>query len=502
MSYPAPFNCEPEEIEFLSDILEDLEAVIGDTGARAAQATQLKAVKSVLSEALERHRLGGDGNGLDESQNLSQRECAVGDSSHSVNGSSGEEWEFERLCKWILNQVQAAGLECQGIINKLQARCGTADAATAKGNPIQARQYNNPLGEAVESHSNSCYISLLPVEVLEQIFWLAASPHIWVQAPLVLSHINSYFRGIVLDTPSLWVALDESLSLPILKLYAAHSRNEPLDIFTKIDHILSAIMTADWIDFLNMESGRIRQMAIATSISGNLTMWTKALEPLIFTSLTRLTVHSMDSTDDVSTSPIWACFPRLRDLCLEGCWSPGWVGYHDQFPQSLRSLRLTKIFEVFRSNLLEALSGVWDLVRLAMDDFDLQLYERNRPVTTQVTLTSLEELEFANVPVDDMNEISQLVATPNLSSLSITSPRPSDEIANFAFLATFTAKHPHLSSLSIFGFNLESQELEMMLHKLPNLTQLHMHASELTDNHAAFLENKTTLFPRLTLIVS
>ncbi|KAG8913974.1 hypothetical protein FRC01_004288 [Tulasnella sp. 417] len=503
MSGPMVSNCDPDEVKFLYDVLDNLKAVIEDTTGDQSTRTELKEMESVLSDALERLQWSSDGKGLHESQNLSEREGDIRDSHQSANGPRGEEWNFERLCKRILNQVQATGLECQAIIRKLEARCGIADAVTANGTAIQARPYNSPLGKEAESRFNSCYISLLPVEVLQQIFRSVASPHNWVQAPLVLSHVNSYFRAIFLDTPSLWVALDESLSFPLLNLYVARSKSEPLDILTRIDRLFdeSAGLEDRWIHFLKTESSRVGQMKMASCIPDNLTEWGRRLRPLVFTSVAELTVCSMDSTDDVSACPIWVCFPLLRQLSIERGWCLGWVGHDDPFPPSLRSLTFTKISEVYPSTLLEALGGVLDLVRLVLEDFALNPDDiEGRPAPSPVTLTCLEELELKNVTVADIEAISLLVATPNLSSLSITIPDSSD--GGLDFLTTFTAKHPRLSSLGIFGLKLVSQELEMMLHKLPNLTHLHIHGADLTEDHAAFLKSETTPFPRLSLIVS
>ncbi|KIO26969.1 hypothetical protein M407DRAFT_233902 [Tulasnella calospora MUT 4182] len=310
----------------------------------------MNAVKSVLSEVLERYRWRSDDMGADESQSPSERQCAVGDSDHNAGGPGKEEWDFERLCKWILGQVQAAGLKdekCRAIVDKLEARCGLADAVTAKETSSQARFDN----------------------------------------------------------------------------------------------------TDDWFDFLCRESSRIGRMTMTSDTPRPVTAWGKRISQITFMHLTRLAISAIEDTITGVICPKWACLPGLQDLWLDGC------------------------------------CGVLGLVCLVMEDIALDPDEIVPPTTSPVTLGCLEKLEFSNVPVADMHVISRFIATPNLSSLSIRSLGPSDGIADF--LATTTAENPQLSSLCILGFNLESQELEMVLHNLVNLTHLHLRASDLTSRRTS-----------------
>ncbi|KIO26968.1 hypothetical protein M407DRAFT_23793 [Tulasnella calospora MUT 4182] len=419
-------NCHADGVKFLFDILEDVKAVLEEESPRSTEMIELNAVKSVLSEALERYRWRSDDTGADESQNPAEGGSDAGDSDHNTGGRGKEEWDFERLCKWydrniaffqavslfrlngspfrILGQVQATGLEdekCQTIIDRLEARCGLADAATAKGTSSQARPDNSSMSKAVEGLCNCCQISLLPVELLQHVFRLASPPHIWIRAPLILSHVNSHFRTIVLDTPSLWIAVDDSLSFPILELYVARSRNKPLDIVTRVDHIYheSDRSEDNWIEFLNMGSSRVGQMTIAGYNPQFITKWAQRLKGLIFTSLTKMTVCVMKHDTSGAACPIWASFPCLRDLSIEGCWSLGWVGPRDPFPQTLRSLRLTRAHDISPETLIEALCGVLGLVSLSVEDCALDPDEPVPPTTSRVTLDFLEKLEFEDVKV-------------------------------------------------------------------------------------------------------
>ncbi|KAG8913975.1 hypothetical protein FRC01_004289 [Tulasnella sp. 417] len=288
----------------------------------------------------------------------------------------------------------------------------------------------------------------------------------------------------------------------MLRLYGTRSKNAPLDVFTRVDGIYdeSTSKKDDWFEFLKLESSRVGTMTVAGDTPKHIANWVEHLEQSTFTSLAKLAFRNLEKAEAEIRCPIWASFPCLQDLWIEGCWCRGWVGPRDPFPPTLRSLKLTNISDVYYDDLIEALGGVLGLVSLAIEDFALDTDVSVPPNANRVTLDFLEELELTNVAVADIRAISLLVATPSLSSLSITSPSPSD--GDHSFLTTFTAQHPQLSSLGIIGLKLESQELEMILHKLPNLNHLHIRSSDLAGDHVTFLEGETTPFPQLSLIVS
>ncbi|KIO26967.1 hypothetical protein M407DRAFT_23792 [Tulasnella calospora MUT 4182] len=497
-------NCDPDEVKFLFGVLQDIKGILGDAGPRSTtKMMEMNAVKDVLNKALKIHRLSSDDAVTCESQNPSGSECDVGDLNHNKDAPGGEQWKFERLCKWILSQLQANGLEeteqCRGIIEKLEARCGLADQQPAKGIPHKARPCTTPLDDAPKGAHNPSPIFTLPDELLQHIFRLAALFHFWVRAPLVLSHVNSDFRSIVLNTPSLWTAIDESLPLKMRKLYIARARDVPLDVLTRLDYQdqESTGQDEDWLNFLGKKSSRIGQMTVAGDNPRGISEWGRHVKGVIFTSLTTLAICVMNDQCNIAACPKWASFPRLRDLWIRGYWCRGWVGRRDPFPPTLRCLRLSKVISVSVPVLLKALDGIRGLLSLAMEDFSLDLEEHYPPLTDGVTLAVLEKLEFRNVPVTDMISISLSVSTPNLSSLSLMSSGPSNRITNF--LAPFTAEHPQISSLRLLGFNLELQELKVVLHNLASLTHLHVRASSLTDNDLAILK-KGNLLPRFAQI--
>ncbi|KAG8891172.1 hypothetical protein FRC01_014861, partial [Tulasnella sp. 417] len=238
----ALVNCDPDGIAFLFEILKDVEDVLAEVGSTSNKMTEINMVKAVLSGALERHGRSGHGRSTYESLDPPERECgATGDSDRSNDGSRVEEWDFDGLCKWILDKVQENDLEknekCRRIIAKLEARSKMVDPKTTKTPSSQSQRDEFFQGEATHHDHSQSPISLLPVEILQHIFWLAASPHLWIRAPLVLSLVNSHFRTIVLDTPSLWTTIDDSLPRPILQLYCARSKKEPLDVLTRADRL-------------------------------------------------------------------------------------------------------------------------------------------------------------------------------------------------------------------------------------------------------------------------
>ncbi|KIO15508.1 hypothetical protein M407DRAFT_211056, partial [Tulasnella calospora MUT 4182] len=380
-------NCNPEGITFLSDVLQSVNDILGDAGLPSTKLTEMNSVKSLLSKALEMHRRSVD----DEPQNPSERECSARDSEHINEKNRVEEWEFGRLCKWILHQIQASDLEengkCREIIDMLEARYKLTDPKTAKCASTQAQQEDTP---QVGSHPD---------------------------------------------------------------------------------------FLSDWASQIDRDDERF-----------------------MFTSLTKLALRVINGNHDRTLCPTWVNFPSLRELWIQGCWSRGWVGPGDPFPPTLQRLRLSKVSPVYLAVLLNALDGVLGLVDLVMEDFALDPGELFVPETgSRVTLDFLEELEFVNFSIADINIISRYVSTPNLSTLSITSSGPSDGIADF--LLPFSDHHPQLSSLCILGFNLELGGLKQALHNLINLTHLRICAFGLTDDDLALLK-EGTLFPRLTVVIS
>ncbi|KAG8900019.1 hypothetical protein FRC01_010285 [Tulasnella sp. 417] len=495
----ALVNCDPDGIGFLFEILKDVEDVLAEVGSTSNKMREINMVKAVLSGALERHGRSGHGRSTYESLDPPERECgATGDSDRSNGGSRVEEWDFDRLCKWILNQVQENGLEknenCRRIIAKLETRCEIVDPKTTMAPSSQSQRDEVSQGEATQEDHSQSPISLLPVEILQHIFWLAASPHLWIRAPLVLSLVNSHFRTIVLDTPSLWTTIDDSLPRPILQLYWARSKKEPLDVLTRADRLPkgSTCSHNDWLDFLNMESARIVHMAIAGNDPGILKDWGLRIrrdEGWIFKSLTKLAIRLINGAHDRTLCPRWDPFPNLRELWIQGCWCRGWVGPDDPFPPTLRQLRLSNTRGVSLSILIDALEGVLGLVGLAIEDISLDSDEvvdlLGSP--SRVTLEFLEKLEFADVSFGDIRDILRYVSTPNLSSFSITTSGPSVEITEF--LEDLAVGHPRLSFLRIVGFNVDWGRLKGSLHSLATLTHLDIRTSDLSNDGLALLKD-------------
>ncbi|KAG9044009.1 hypothetical protein FS837_008880 [Tulasnella sp. UAMH 9824] len=472
-------KCDPDEVKLLFDVLEDIKGSLEDAGPRSTKMPEMNTIKDVLNKTLESYQWSGDGAVTRGSQGPSGSECDAGEVKHHMDGLGEEQWEFERLCRW----------------------CGLADMKPATGTSGEAGASDIPLAETTQGLRNSRSIFILPDELLQHIFRLAARSRIWVRAPLVLSHVNSDFRSIVLNTPSLWTYIDESLSLQMRDLYIARSKDLPLDVLTRLDRREQESSGSDgeWIDFLEDESSRIGQITVVGNDPGRILAWGRQVKGIVFTSLTKLAVCLSNDQNSIAACPKWACFPHLQDLWIRGYWCRGWVGKGDPFPPDLRRLSLSKVTAVSTPVLLKALDGVPGLLSLTMEDLYLDLEEQYPPLMGGVTLASLEKLEFTNVPVTDMSSISLSVSTPNLSSLSLIYSGSSNRIIDF--LAPFTAEHPQISSLRLLGFNLGLQELKVVLRNLANLVHIRVSASSLTDNDLTLLK-KGNLLPRFTQISS
>lgn len=95
-----PLYYDPDDIRFLSTILEDVKAILGDADTRSIEMKGMNSVKIILDEALGGYRdKSRDDTSADESWNATDLEC-VGDLEDNNDETWTEEWEFRKLCKW------------------------------------------------------------------------------------------------------------------------------------------------------------------------------------------------------------------------------------------------------------------------------------------------------------------------------------------------------------------------------------------------------------------
>ncbi|KAG8948648.1 hypothetical protein FRC04_009412 [Tulasnella sp. 424] len=504
----ALLHCDLDDIKFLCTIFDDVNDVLGDAGTRSIEMKGLGTVRSILNEVLAGHRCQSrDDTSVGESQNPSDLECGEDSAEDDHDESWTEEWEFGKLCKWILDQAQAYCLEgdeeCGHIVEKLKSRI--TDLETENDPFGQARREEAPRSEETESAHDSCPISLLPVELLQHIFRLITPPRHRVRTPLELSHVNSHFRTIALSTPSLWTVLDDSLAIPLLELYAARSGNEPLDMTVRPDYLFSKYKRSvpDWFRFLFTESARFERVTVVGYSPHRISTWgrwingTLGIKEITFPSLAKLVISLGTSIHNRVVCPRWALSPFLRELWIEGCWCSGWIALEDPFHPTLRYLRLSRVSDVPLMMLLQAVGGVLGLVGLALEHFSLSSQETAPPLSNRVTLAFLEKLEFERLRAADMSTISRYLSTPNLSSLSITCPQLSSGTTDF--LTPFTLAHPQISSLRILDCRLTPNEWVMALRNLDNLANLHVRASGLADRDFSTLAEGIVV-PRLSHI--
>lgn len=93
--------CDPDDIRFLSTILEDVKAISGDADTRSIKKKGMNTVKTILDEALGGYRdeRRQDDISSDELRNATDLECG-GDLEDVNDETWTEEWEFVKLCKW------------------------------------------------------------------------------------------------------------------------------------------------------------------------------------------------------------------------------------------------------------------------------------------------------------------------------------------------------------------------------------------------------------------
>ncbi|KAG8931824.1 hypothetical protein FRC00_000605 [Tulasnella sp. 408] len=336
-------------------------------------------------------------------------------------------------------------------------------------------------------------ISLLPTELLCKIFEYVCSPHSLAPfSPLTLSHVDSSFRSIVLDTPSLWSTIDDNFPPPIAKLYLERSLPAPLDIRVgssgssavengKVDQLfqylkphahrvkaLKIVMTG-WEPIIRMEelmNGDIRFNGLEKLEFGCCENWHPTARPLMF---------ELDEPDS------------LRELHLWGYELNQWV---DRFPTALRLLHLTDAVVRFEE-LLVALAHSPGLGVLVLDDCNLL-----EDAEIFMTAGGLVELRFIMIDPGQMDRFVSFIKMPALTSLSVaanTAPVSND------FLVNLLKSSKEILSVEICDYGLTADDWLSIFKHLANLTHLRVRASYSADEDLQALTMTQTL-PNLTSI--
>lgn len=110
---------------------------------------------------------------------------------------------------------------------------------------VDAEAIDGPTTSAVHHHHHASHISILPPEILSEIFIHCLPADRFpvpscTEAPLLLTHVSQSWRDLALSIPDLWSALhinykDPSEDIPAAELWLSRSGKRPLSLSLAID---------------------------------------------------------------------------------------------------------------------------------------------------------------------------------------------------------------------------------------------------------------------------
>ncbi|KAG8948651.1 hypothetical protein FRC04_009415 [Tulasnella sp. 424] len=483
------WGASPTDMELLSSLLEDLKDLKLEF---SKERKVVVAAQSIISDVL-RNDLG---NPMEERAD-------------DEDASWGEDWGPDELFEWILDIVRGYVPQSEKrdhIVLGLENRLASASASpwlsqeSDSGYDLSGSPSASGPGSGATPGSPSTPrpppISLLPVELLQEVFELAClgqttSP----LTPFHISRVNTYFRSIALEMKPIWTCIDDVLPIPIANLYLDRSGDCPLNfrIGAGYPRDRSRTFTENWLHILAKHCNRVQVLEVETSDIVMMREWAALQDEYhcCFRSLRKFNyiLHKRSKRgEDSVMCPIWVAFPDLRDLWIQGCWISGWVSTSDPFPPTLQHLKVSDIAELRIGGFARALQAIPQLATLIIDDIqELPTTAGTSPLPSQVvTLEHLKELELSRIAESDMMTLCAHLSTPALSSLSASFSR-SPDTGGSDFLPNFTKTHPNIESLDISYSTMTSACWTSVLENLPDLKILRTCACHLTGDDLQML---------------
>ncbi|KAG8901505.1 hypothetical protein FRC00_006727 [Tulasnella sp. 408] len=483
-------SAQPGDIEFLSGFFIDLSTALVGKETGNLDWRGLCTVRCVLAEILDHWN-------TQEEPNTSQREP----DSDAEDETWGKDWEVQELLAWMLSEACAANLPeaSHHIVELLQQRRNAtlialselpSDAVKA---PQAAAETTVSNGHKERYQPNS--ISLIPTEIFCKIFESACSPRsLSLFSPLILSHVNSHFRSIVVDMPSLWSTIDDILPRPIVKLYLERSEGAPLDIrIESRSYVFIALQDSilhQLFQYLEPHAHRVKTLKLITKSHGVIADMDKLMACKIsFGGLEKLEFGRCwgYSVNDPDYTFRWHHPSSLRELHLSRCPLDLWF---DTFTTSLRRLQLTEVM-ISLEDLVTALERSPNLSVLVIDGCHL-LGSAGRVVEAR----SLEELHFIEKRTMQVARFADCIYTPALGFLSVVAPWGR---TNGNFLVDLVENRNEILSIEICDYDLTANYWLEIFNYLPNLTHLRIRASNLSDQNLKALTTSQSL-PNLASI--
>ncbi|KIO26951.1 hypothetical protein M407DRAFT_23776 [Tulasnella calospora MUT 4182] len=479
------------DIEFLSSFFTDLCTVLKGKWTSNLEWRGLYAMKGLLSEILSRE------NAQQEPHTSQQRELDL----DIEDETWVEDWEVQELLAWMLLETRAAGLpeesqELHHLVEQLEQRLTVTPTALSKSSSADVTPSASGAETSVLTEPKQCHrpdsFSLLPTELLCKIFESICTPRSPLSSPLILSHVDSHFRSVALDMPSLWSTIDNIVPLPIAKLYLERSIGAPLDVRIGPNGppALEDDKSVQLFYCLEPHAHRVKDLKI---VADDLHVMIGLEESMdcgeLFGGLEKLEFGLCgDSQPNGYDLPFRLAEPSsLRELRLWGYTLDRWI---DTFPTFLRRLRLSEVDISFKV-LAAALERSPDLSVLVLEDCILSGYAKKA-----LAAGRLVDLQFIRIALGDMVQLAGLIRTPALASLSVVGP---SSTANTEFLVNLAKSSKEILFVEICDYDLTENDWLAIFKHLPNLTYLRVRASYSSDQDLQALTITQTL-PNLTSI--
>ncbi|KIO26952.1 hypothetical protein M407DRAFT_195844 [Tulasnella calospora MUT 4182] len=465
---------QPGDIKFLSSFFTDLNAILAYKRVNP-EWRGLHSAGCTLAEAL-------NSRNVQKEPRTSQQDL----DSDTEDETWVQDWEVQQLLEWVLLEVRATGLpeerhELQHLVERLEERLTTTPDTSSESQSTEAGSPEPAIvtiarGEP-EQHCQSNPISLIPTELFHNIFEFVCAPRsLALFSPLILSHVNSHFRSIVLDMSSLWNTIDDAFPLPIAKLYLERCIGAPLDIRIGSNGP-PAPEDGKWDELfqcLEPHAHRVKVLKIVTDDEDAM----DDLEELMcsggpFDDLEKLEFGLCGNSEPNDRDLMFALDKRgsLQELHLWGYTLGQWI---DTFPTALRRLWLSEVC-ISLMSLTEALERPPDLSVLVLEDCLLYGYGDAAKV---VTLGGLVDLQFIRIVGRDIIRLTSLIRTPALASFSVAAAWSK---ATPDFLVNLVENSKEILSAEICAYDLTRDEWFAIFKHLPRLTHLRIRASNSSD---------------------
>ncbi|KAL5638660.1 hypothetical protein ACGC1H_003125 [Rhizoctonia solani] len=396
--------------------------------------------------------------------------------------------------------------------------------------PISTRSpFSSFVGRSASFSNN-----ILPPEILVEIFFLVcniqanACParidvdrpkrnnHPFSKEPVILSHVCSQWRQIVVSQASLWSHIDvfpDRFNDPILsarsETYAARSSQALLDVHIVISylHAIPDGMFTIGFSFLTAIAPRIQSLTVHSAcgdIAGELcsSAVTACFANCVPGILTQVSIETVIVSQWDASINTGINHHQIKESALEAVWLPVkflrlelfWVKWDSKAFHGLTELRLSAYLPIGRSELKSILLSSPQLCVLELDDPDIEDFFDDDSPPTPIHLGNLEILSLSWVTDRHLGSILQLIV-PGTKPLSLSILNPYQDGSNFtskAELQRFVSRS-NITRLCTNQFQSYPQ-LGEVLSLMPNVSVLGI-ARFSCDS----LDGETTLSPNRTL---